>query len=71
MNNYLKEDMNNIDRFLLDAEIKLGKKYNETDILNRIASESKNQKVASPWDPRIQDALETVSEQIGLGETDY
>ena len=71
MNNYLKEDMNNIDRFLLDAEIKLGKKYNEKDILNRIASERKNQKIASPWDTRIQDALETVSEQIGLGETDY
>ena len=71
MNNYLKEDINNIDRFLLDAEIKLGKKYNEKDILNRIASERKNQKIASPWDTRIQDALESVAEQIGLGETDY
>lgn len=68
----IKKDQDKIDRFLLNAKIKLGKEnYSDKQILGMIANERKNQSTSAPWDSNMQDALESVAEQIGLGETDY
>ena len=57
---------------MLNAKIKLGKEnYSDKQILGMIANERKNQSTSAPWDSNMQDALESVAEQIGLGETDY
>ena len=67
----IKNDQDKLDRFLLNAKIKLGKNYSDRDVLNMIANERKNQTTSSPWDSRLQDSIEAVSEQLGLSETDF
>ena len=68
----IKKDQDKIDRFLLNAKLKLGKEnYSDKQVLGMIANERKNQSISAPWDSNIQDALETVAEQLGISEQDY
>ena len=67
----IKNDQDKLDRFLLNAKIKLGKNYSDRDVLNMIANERKNQSISAPWDSGLQDSIEAVSEQLGLSETDF
>ena len=68
----IKSDQDKIDRFLLNAKLKLGKEnYSDKQVLSMIANERKNQSVSAPWDTGMQDALETVAEQLGLSDQDF
>jgi len=68
----IKKDQDKIDRFLLNAKLKLGKEnYSDKQVLGMIANERKNQSISSPWDSNMQDALENVAEQLGISEQDY
>ena len=68
----IKKDQDKIDRFLLNAKLKLGKEnYSDKQVLGMIANERKNQSISAPWDSNMQDALENVAEQLGISEQDY
>lgn len=68
----IKKDQDKIDRFLLNAKLKLGKEnYSDKQVLGMIANERKNQSVSAPWDTGMQDALESVAEQLGMTEQDF
>ena len=68
----IKKDQDKIDRFLLNAKLKLGKEnYSDKQVLSMIANERKNQSVSAPWDTGMQDALESVAEQLGMTEQDF
>ena len=68
----IKKDQDKIDRFLLNAKLKLGKEnYSDKQVLGMIANERKNQSISAPWDSNMQDALENVAEQLGMSEQDY
>lgn len=68
----IKKDQDKIDRFLLNAKLKLGKEnYSDKQVLNMIANERKNQSISAPWDTGMQDALESVAEQLGMTEQDF
>ena len=67
----IADNQSDIDKFLLRAKIKLGKNYSDTMVLDMLANARKSQSVSSPWDTRFQDAIETVSQDIGISEDDY
>lgn len=73
--NNIKEDISknqsDIDKFLLRANMKLGKNYSDTMVLDMLANARRSQSISAPWDSRFQDAIEAVSEDLGISEDDY